>query len=206
MSIKAAWNRARVRGMALVVAATAVGCSLLSPVPPDPSRFYVLTAIAAAERADGDRASTLSLGVGPVRFPGYLDRQQLVTRVAPNRIVMSPSDRWAEPLKDNFVRVLAENLTALAGTDHVVVYPWYRTAEPRYAVAVDVMRFEAGPDGDANLVARWVVTELPGGRAVHMRESVLSRPAVEDDAAAALSAVVADLSREIADILRGLPG
>jgi hypothetical protein len=58
------------------------GCPSFSPQP-DRSRFFALTAKAEADSAaDSSGLEQLSLGVGPLRIPGYLDREELVTRVA----------------------------------------------------------------------------------------------------------------------------
>jgi hypothetical protein len=64
-----------------------------------------------------------SLGIGPIRFPGYLDRQEMVTRTAPNRIDLSENDRWAEPLEANFARTLSQNLSSLLQTERLMFYP-----------------------------------------------------------------------------------
>ena len=72
----------------------------------------------------------------------YLDRQGIVTRVSPNRFVVAENDRWAEPLEENFSRVLARNLSILLQTDRIVAYPWERSQQPTYQIQVEVPRFE----------------------------------------------------------------
>src|SRR5262245_19194049 len=41
----------------------------------------------------------VSIGVGPVIMPGYLDRTQIVTRSGPDRVKLASFHRWAEPLE-----------------------------------------------------------------------------------------------------------
>ena len=57
------------------------------------------------------------IGVGPITVPKYLDRPQIVTRSGRNQLALGEFDRWAEPLQDNVLRVLAENLAFLIPTD-----------------------------------------------------------------------------------------
>ena len=59
----------------------------------------------------------LTIGVGPIRFPDYLDRPGIVTRSSGNTIEIAEFDLWAGSLKDDFMRILAENLSILLGTE-----------------------------------------------------------------------------------------
>ena len=60
------------------------GCGSFLPKPkPNSSRLFELfSPLQAVERQDSDTPGQISLGVGPIRLPGYLDRRQIVTRVA----------------------------------------------------------------------------------------------------------------------------
>ena len=179
------------------------GCGSFLPKPkPSSSRIFVLfSPLHAAERQDSDLAGQISLGVGPVRLPGYLDRREIVMRVAQNRFDLSENDRWAEPLDENLTRVLAQNLSVLLRTDRIVVYPWPMDKKPDYRVEIQVLRFEPNSAREAELSARWVVIDETGKEAPNLKESRLTRAAKEkstDGAVAALSETVADLSREIA--------
>src|ERR1700736_4827820 len=100
------------------------GCSVGSVLEPrkDPSQFYVLTPMDSSLRgvpitySSGAGGRTeIAIGLGPVKFPAYLARPEIVTRSSPNKIDLSDIDRWAEPLDKNFVTVLAQNLTTLLG-------------------------------------------------------------------------------------------
>jgi uncharacterized lipoprotein YmbA len=141
------------------------------------------------------------VGMGPIRFPGYLDRQEVVIRSAQNRFEVSENDRWAEPLEENFARILSENLAVLLNTDLITVHPWTAINRPRYQVEIEVLRFEANNERNAQLLARWTV--LAGGdkKVAVLREFRALRNAKEksmDASVAALSDTVGDLSREIA--------
>jgi uncharacterized lipoprotein YmbA len=193
----------------LLVCFVAAGCSFLDPKP-DPSRFFSLTPLPRAGQRAQDAAGTnaLALGIGPIKFPGYLDRQQLVTRISQNRFAVAENDRWAEPLEENFSRVLSQNLSILLQTDRVVNYPWERSQSPAYQVQVEVLRFESNEEQMVELWARWSITDNTK-KTVSARESFLSRPAKDkstEASVAALSEVVGSLSQEISASIRGLIG
>ena len=73
---------------------------------------------------------------------------------------------------------------------------------------VDILRFEADSDGQALLKARWALIDPSAEVALAMRESSFRQPfakAGPDAQVAALSATLGDLSREVAETIRGLP-
>jgi len=180
------------------------GCSLLWPPQPRPTQFYVLTAVAKPGAVAPGRR--LTLGLGPVSLPAYLDRPEMVTRVAPNQLAFDEFNRWSESLKSNFVNALATDLDTLIGFERLVLYPWYSTTKLDYAVTVVVLRFETQPDGDVALDARWGVGDGRGTAFVN-RESHFTRPAggaaeTAAETAMALSEMVGDLAHDIATALR----
>lgn len=185
----------------LAISSLLAGCTVLAPRP-DPSRFFVLTPFGAP--AQPDAAQVASLGVGPVRFPHYLDRPEVVTRIGPNEVRPAEFDYWAGSLSRQFETVLAENLQTLVGAERVQIYPWYAGAAPDLAVEVDVMRFEASSDGRVELVARWRIRKGSRLEALRSGESTLTGTAGGEGpggAAAALSGLLGDFSRELAQAI-----
>ena len=157
----------------------------------------------SGEAATGSKQITVV--VGPIEIPEYLDRPQIVTRSGSHRLTLAEFDRWAEPVKQRFPRVLAENLAVLLATDRVVVAPWQSAASLDYRVAVDVIRFEGAPGGEVELVARWMVLGSEGDEIAPMKKSSLVVRANSpgyDGLAAAMSQAIADLSRHIAAAIR----
>jgi uncharacterized protein len=147
------------------------------------------------------RTSDLSVGVGPVTLPPYLDRPQLVTRAGSNRAVLAEFDSWVEPLQGMFARVLAENLALLLGTDDVLTLPQRRALALDYQVEVDVTRFDVDTSGNAVLDARWWVLGRDGERILRSGRSTISEPTQVADytaAAGALSRALGAMSLEIA--------
>jgi uncharacterized protein len=191
----------------LLVSFIPAGCTFLDPKP-DPSRFFALASLPRTSQKAQDTAGTnaLALGIGPIKFPGYLDRQGIVTRVSQNRFAVAENDRWAEPLEENFSRVLSQNLSILLQTDRIVAYPWERSQQLTYQVQVEVLRFEPNAEQVVELWARWSITDNTK-KIVTVKESYLTRPAKDkstEASVASMSEVVSDLSKEIADAVRAL--
>jgi uncharacterized protein len=195
--------------MLALVAAT-VGTSLMAGgCASQPSRFYLLSAVANTETASlemsGQQGATI--GVGPVTLPRYVDRPQIVTRTSPYEIKVAEFDRWAEALDANFSRVLADNLSALLPTARVIMSPWPRAIPIDYQVTVDVTHFLSQIGGDSLLIADWTLFKGEGQDALTSGRSRFSAsPGGQDYAAivAAMSQTVASLSREIATAVRGI--
>ena len=149
------------------------------------------------------------LGIGPIKFPGYLDREEIVVRSAQNRFDVAENDRWAEPLEENFARVLSQNLALLLNTDLITTYPWSPANRPRYQVEIEVLRFEANSQRNAQLFARWALLDVGDKKVAILKESRSMRIAKEKTVAAsvaALSEAVGDLSREIANAVGATDG
>jgi len=185
-----------------LVAIGLAGCTLLSPIP-DKSRFYLLTPMAPGEAGtpvNPQNMRGLVLGLGPIKFPDYLDRTDIVTRVEPNRLQFSENDHWAEPLKNNFTRVFSQNLSTLLGVQQIVNFPWYSSTHIDYQIVVSVDRFECDGQGNARLAARWTINDPASGQILDRDESDLSAPGGggTDQQVAALSQTLGAFSRQIA--------
>ena len=149
------------------------------------------------------------LGIGPIKFPGYLDREEIVVRSAQNRFDVAENDCWAEPLEENFARVLSQNLALLLNTDLIIIYPWSPANRPRYYVEIDVLRLEPNSERNGQLFARWSVLDGADKKVAVVKESRVTRNAKErstDGSVAALSEAVGDLSREIANAVSAIDG
>ena len=173
-----------------------------------PTRFYVLSPLASSKaesQALKDEGS-IALGVGPVELPAYLDRPQIVTRLSENELNLAEFDKWAEPLKDNFSRVLVENLSTLLCADAISIFPWKGPTPIDYQVEVTVIRMDGNVGGNASLVARWAIIRQNDRKMMLTRQSSFSRLLSSESYKALVSAqsrAIADLSREIAEAIKG---
>ena len=121
---------------------------------------------------------------------------------------MAENDRWAEPLGDNLGRILAQNLSALLGTDNVSLYPWPSDLRPTYQVEIEVLRFEPDSARSAELTARWILRDVPTRAILSVKESELTEPLKgpsTEESVAALSELLGKLSCEIVEALRAIP-
>jgi uncharacterized protein len=185
-----------------LVALALAACTVLAPIP-DKTRYFLLTAMPPGEAgAQVNQANTsgLVLGLGPIRMPDYLERDEIVVRAESNQVRVSQDDHWAEPLKDNFTRVLSQNLSTLLGTQQIVNFPWYSSTHIDYQVAVTVDRFECDAQGNARLAARWSINNPVSGRSLDHGQADQSAACggTIDQAVGALSQTLAALSRQLA--------
>ena len=202
--------------LAGIFAASMTGCSYLAKAilapQKDISKFYLLTPTADTAAPTAPTAHTQStsgdftIGLGPIKLPPYLDRPEIVTRMAPNRLELSKEDRWGESVQHGFTRALERDLAAQAGAA-IVVFPWYSTVHIDMQVQVDVYRFETDAQGTATLSAKWTILDSTGKNILYTVESNLTQPSKPGDnteAAAALSRTIGDLSAQIANMLQQL--
>ena len=196
----------------LIWALIFAGCSVLAPQP-DRTQYFILTPMSEGSPGGASQqpiasSSELVIAVGPIKFPGYLGRSEVVTRSAGNRLEVSDQKRWGERLDKNFENVLCENLSQLLGTQRVITFPWYGKARIDYEVEVRVERFETTSDGQSRLSATWTIRNGQDGTELATNRLTTSTPVGGDDSggSAALSHCVAELSREIAARIVELKG
>src|SRR5215472_5830074 len=179
-----------------------------------PTRLYVLTA--TTDKPASTSPEGVAIGVGPITLPKYLDRPQIVTRVAANSLDQANLDQWGGDLNDTITRVVATNLSNLLATDRVSLYPWKDGAPVDFQVTMDISRFEQDKDGNAVLNVFWSIVNKDG-TVLLMRRSSYTQPAGEpasqsdnarpfDAQAAAMSRDLALLSHDIATAITGLKG
>ena len=194
-----------VTGLAAVL--LVAGCVGTGQSPP--SRFYILSSIESADTAAKTSSAFdgMGIGIGPVRLPAYLQRQQIVVRTSPNEIRLAEFDRWAEPLEHNFIHVLKENLSILLDTAIVVEPPLPKEANIEFQVVAGVSRFDAEPGRQVVLSVRWAVVRIKDERLLMVRKSTYSAPvhsAGIEEIVKAQSMTVADFSRDIAAAVQDL--
>jgi uncharacterized protein len=185
------------------------GCSILSPQP-ERTKFFVLTSTTGDSAtgtapATGSGTSNLVIGVGPIGFPDYLRRPEVVTRTSPTTVELSDVDRWAEPLDSAFARVLSENLSRLVGTQRMVIYPWYKNTRVDYQVECSVIHFETDSSGGSHLHAQWTIRDGAGKLLIARESDITDTDASSDKSpSASLSHDLGNLSRQMASQIREL--
>lgn len=183
--------------VALCLGALGAGCGRSTP-----THFFSLNAPGTTQAAP--TGPCISLGIGPVEFPAYLDRSQVVTRIGANRMHMAEFDQWIEPLRDNFQRILMEDLSKLVCAKPLVNHPWPVGATPERQVAIQVSRFDGTLGQDAILRASWSVLDAEGKTLTWQTADLHETTAGPDyaDLAAAQSRLVAKFAGEVAASLQ----
>jgi uncharacterized lipoprotein YmbA len=200
-------NRARFGNMGwafLLLVFFLAACSSTPPVA-----YYTLNTLPEMQQEIPAAVmdDTLAIGVGPVEFPKFLDRPQIVTRKSQNQIQVSEFHRWAGSFPGNFSRVLAKNISILLPTDRVAVYPWGEQFSPTYRIKLDVEQFDGQVGERVVLEVTWMVTDQEGTNQLMVRRSLIEEP-VSDKTYEALvvaeSNGLATLSRTIVQEIRKL--
>jgi uncharacterized lipoprotein YmbA len=197
------------RRLVLALMVTLGSSLMVAGCASQPSRFYLLNALPNSETASlgtsGEQG--LTIGVGPVTLPHYLDRPQIVTRTSAYELKLAEFDRWAESLDANFARVLADNLALSMPASRVAVSPWPRATAVDYQVIVEVTHFLSQEGGESLLIADWILSKGEGQQVLTRGKSRLSASVGGQDytaIVAAMSQTVASLSREIATAIKGV--
>ena len=186
------------RRLVLTLCATwLAGCGSSPPV-----RYYGLEAF---ETRSVTQNTEVVIGLGPVRFPKYLDRPQIVTHGSGAQIRFAEFDRWAEPIGEAFQRTLAMNLDGLLEDVSVVVFPFGAgLVQVDYRILGSVSRFDLDDKGNAVLHLQWGIVDSQGNTLTGARRSDFRLPATDAtdyaSVVAALSETVSALSHEVADV------
>jgi uncharacterized lipoprotein YmbA len=191
---------ARAFGTAALAAGIAAGCFGGGVAP----QFFTLSPAAGSGSGGGAALAArpeLGLAVGPIEFPRYLDRPEMVTRDGSHRLVLWGEHRWGGSLRTDILRVMGDDLGTLLGTARIAVFP----VEPRfpihYRVLLELLEFEGTLGGSVTLRARWTVAG-PDGRALAIEEARVEEAAASaswQDLVAAHSAALGRVTRQIAE-------
>ena len=200
MSLRGAASMGLVSVLALALVPACAGTS-------KPTRFYVLTPIEQARDAPGPEGGLVSVSVGiePIRIPEHLARAQIAFRRGSNRVELADFDQWAAPVDRALAQVLAENLALLIPSESVSPDPRGLGLRVDLELFVEVVRFDFHEDGRVELAVLWSLSDPDRKGAQQLRRSSFVRRAAGggvEAGVAAMSAAVADLSRELAAAVR----
>ena len=164
---------------AVAIAVLLAGCAGSS----SPESFFALNDgadVRSTTRGSAERSPSLpGIVISAVTVPELVDRPQIVTRDASNRVAVSEQNLWAEPIGSGIARTLATRLARTlddAGQPaQVAAYPQTSIATPVLRVTVDVVRFDAVPNGEAVVDAVWSIRRVSDGT-VRTGRTVASSP------------------------------
>jgi len=182
-----------------LLAALLAGCATAPQ-----SRFYALSAAVPTATA----ASDLSLAIGPIDLPQYLDRPQIVTRDGASQLRVDEFNRWGGALDEEINRVLALYLGRRLGAQHVYSYPSRVMADTDYRIALDVRGFDGALGGEVRLDVAWSLIDERAGRVLRTHQRAYQGQAAGPDYdayVAALSGLLTALGDDLADAFAALP-
>ena len=188
-----------------------LGALLSGCASSEPARFYTLYSLQGAGglTEKKESAGNLIIAVGPIRFPDYLNRPEVVTRTAQTRMSFSEFNVWAGSLPENFTNALIDNLSALLAKESVILLAnRTRPGVVDYQLLMEVVHFEGPLGGDVSLVARWTIVKVKDKQWLFVQSSSISEPTGGPGYEAfvgAQSRALERLSREIAQAVQKLP-
>ena len=193
-----------VLGAALILL---IGCGATTA----PVKFYTLSGLEPQDQPSSEAgvSDTIALGVGPLRIPKMIDRPQIVTREAGNKIQVAEFHRWGGSLNEDILRVLTEKLSGLLQSNQVMAHPWADFFVPDYRIHLVFHRFDGRLGESMVLNATWTVTDTRGRNALAVKRTIINEPlpaADYESLVAASSRVLDELGRQIAKEIQSLHG
>lgn len=123
-----------------------------------PSNFYLLSAANDYQVENSSSNDQIGIGIGNIELPDYLLKPQIAKYTSDNKIIYDEFNRWAEPLDENFARVMIENLSQMIPTNSIYLFMWPEDHVDVFQVNVKVDQFGLASDGSVILNARWSVS------------------------------------------------
>ncbi|OYU25830.1 MAG: hypothetical protein CFE41_19215 [Burkholderiales bacterium PBB2] len=138
--------------------------------------------VSAPVSADSTASAIAGIwALGPVQIPEYLDRDAIVRPSGQAMLRLTPSERWAEPLRDAIPRLLLQDLARLHGSARIWRLPLPPGLSAERQLRVDIQRLDADADAGLRpllvLQARWTWLDPSGRQPPNVREQRFEVPA-----------------------------
>lgn len=139
--------------MLLLAAISLCACARSSP-----TNYYLLESSLGPLQANNVPARTLR--VAQVEVPGYLNRNNIVSRVdGQTRLILAEFHLWAEPVSAGVRRVVEEILTRPMLDAGVYVLPAGTASGGDYVLLLDVQRLDGNFNEKAVLECHWTLLD-----------------------------------------------
>lgn len=166
------------------------------------SRFYRL---GEGPAGAAGQSTEVSLALGPIGLPQYLDRPQIVSRGGDSRLNVDEFNRWGGALDEEIERVLVAQLGRRLATARIYSYPSRIVAATDYRVALEIRSFDGPLGGSVTLDLAWSLIDDRTADVVEVRRAEYTEPSAGPDYdayAASLGRLLARLSDDIAAAVR----
>jgi uncharacterized lipoprotein YmbA len=157
--------------MKLIVPSLLLVCTLCAGCSNKPvqSSEYLLRPASPSITSAGE---SISIALGSVAIPPYLDQQGLVLETAPNEINAARNHRWAEPLSYSVQRYLQVAISQASGLDIGGRLTPVSNIEKQIDVAIH--QFHTTAQGSVRLVAEWRILETGNKKVLVHRDFTAS--------------------------------
>jgi uncharacterized lipoprotein YmbA len=187
---------------ALLLPLLLVSCTVLQPVE-DKSVNYLLDPAVPERSITG---ASPAVAIASPALPGYLDRQQLVSRSGDGELLMNPNHLWGEPLDSGIARVTAANLGRLENSLNIQPVKSFVTLDYQSLLELRITRFEPDASGNVVLECTWKLQPVNGPvattRAFTTRVPLTADPlGSQTGRVQAMNEALARLARQIAKSL-----
>lgn len=186
----------------LLSAVLSVGCGRSAP-----TRYYLLES--GVTPANLDSMPTKTLRVAQVETPGYLNRNNIVSRVnGESQLILAEFHLWAEPVGAGFRRVIEETIIEPLYKSGIAVLPSATENRGDYTLLIDVQRLDGNFNEKAVLESWWTLLDRNDNtveRGLYAAEEMV-HGANYNVLAAAESRLVSGFGKYLAGRLPGLTG
>ena len=179
--------------VAALLAGSIAGCSHSPPM-----RYVTLSAVTAPTPLATGRIDPVQLTA--VHIPAELDRPEVVTQIAANRLSVDEGTRWGAPLAQMMRRTLAQDLISRL-PEGAFVLPDAPAPAGAHALVVTVLDLQADPNRTLTLQAAWTLSSGHPARAMLTQQATLHEQMSAHGAAsqaASLSRMLGQLADRIA--------
>ncbi len=167
------------------------------------TKFYLLPEPQSIEATAKEEIRHIA--VMPVSIPSYLERSEILLKAKDSpSIIVSQDRRWAESLDSMIQRLVAISLSNELANNNAIALPLTSSFPADYKLSVDISLFEADLNSEASLNAYWSLRADSKTLAQGKFNKSLPVASSFEDLLQAQSALVQDMTKEIASEYRKL--
>jgi uncharacterized lipoprotein YmbA len=124
----------KIKYLLLLFPAILGGCMFL-PVT-DSTRFYIM-GVRSEPELDKQNCP-ISIGLGKISIPYYLDKPQMVMLISNNEINQDEFNRWGEPVDECIVRILCNTINQNCSNVKMIIYPFDKYIPIDYKIRIKI--------------------------------------------------------------------
>ncbi len=120
----------------------------------DPTVFYVLKETPVEAKSD----VVLNMNISPITIPAYMDKGQIVSLGAGNKLSVSEFNRWGEPLSGAVIRTFyLDMMNNLDKKSKLYSYPLFVFDNKLPTLTVSIFELSGTMNGESKIKATWAL-------------------------------------------------